>query len=504
MRLYSFKMSDSSINCRGQEIGEKDNRKMFSKNSEFVLSEDKFENIEKKKIKFLSKKKRLSKKIVFRHPQDKKCTNLIYQIIQDTADKIKLIVIPNVHMEKLNIKCNSCKKTKNFFIKKFVKFSNSNQFLDFFDKFYKNLDEKMDESSLSWLKNNHSQILTNKQDISKIQDLNINRQNVLIKTEKIYCIKCINNILNKNGGIMYMWEELQREEENIILDNNENLENNTTNKNKIHNKPSSPKNNDKNYHNKIEGNIFDLILENEEEENISVNSNNISKISNANTTKKDIVISKEATKKNKKLKFSPLNDKKNNISPINSEIKNSNSPNISDINKEQKIPDNVSHSQEQAPKISNISLNYDNNQKEPNNLNRINQDIMQKNLDIKINQLKNLLYQNFIQKLNETNIFNNYQLNIGEALNMFNNFKSSILILMNHISNLVEILDKSLTINNSMLSLMYSVSDQNLSSEIIANLNNNKNIFTQILYSYYNIQRINSQAINNINSIFGK
>lgn len=152
-------------------------------------------------------------------------------------------------------------------------------------------------------------------------------------------------------------------------------------------------------------------------------------------------------------------------------------------------------------KIINNNIGYLNNEftsKEDSVDQRLNSQIS--NLKNKINYISNLNKSQMNNNLNELPITpsssnNNYT----ENLNLL---KNSMYTLINYISNISDMLDKYVSINENTLSLMNSLMNNSVNPDNVYQLKNNNNYFSQILSCNINIQKMNIELCDLINKHF--
>ena len=89
--------------------------------------------------------------------------------------------------------------------------------------------------------------------------------------------------------------------------------------------------------------------------------------------------------------------------------------------------------------------------------------------------------------------------NYTENLNLL---KNSMYTLINYISNISDMLDKYVSINENTLSLMNSLMNNSVNPDNVYQLKNNNNYFSQILSCNINIQKMNIELCDLINKHF--
>ena len=290
-------------------------------------------------------------------------------------------------------------------------------------------------------------------------------------------------------------------------------------------------------------NIFDLILDGEEENEISdlevisdenkeiKNKNNAeNKKINENKNNKKI---KKGKSKEKKVKFKKAilninqtnkNNKNNIANKNNNEIKDKNLININiqnDINKFNE-PTLMKKNNEQNQPLFYNTLNF--NPSQNNIFYNNNQNMINNNLSGYISNNQNINKESFCDRLNNELSFLKNQLNLisntknnkiannqninseQQILNSNNNLKENLLffnnsmhIILNYMNDIGEMLDKYSCINENSLSLMDSIINGNVGADSIIKLTNNNNYFSQLLNYNYNIQKMNTELCDMIN-----
>lgn len=165
----------------------------------------------------LNKKRRISKKIIFKKSKSEKnldkFTNIINNLIFLSADKNKLIIISKIKNKSKNKTCNLCKKTKLIKEKKMIKFSSSNDFNNFFDEFFKIISLNENKQNLIKIsQTKYNQILQQENNYLNIKTMK-KGQDLSFKSNEIICLLCIHDVLLKNNGIKLLWENLVSQDE---------------------------------------------------------------------------------------------------------------------------------------------------------------------------------------------------------------------------------------------------------------------------------------------------
>jgi len=374
---------------------------------------------------YLNKKRpRISKNIVFRRKKMKKnldeFTNIIYKIIEQSNNKNKLLINIKDSNKNQNTVCDLCQNQKLNKENKIITISSFNEFKDFFETIYNNLEQEENNKKLIQIsKLKYNQIIQNKKNINQII-INLNKDISSLIIYKNFCCECIYKYLLKINGINILWGNIQNDEKkssntfknnfeiisglkdirtnskNNIKNNNENEDKNNKNDNNDGNDNDNDNENnilDNEINNMFRGkaNIFDLILgdedddndindlDNNSEENKSIKNKN-NDIKKINDNKKDKKIKKGKTKENK------ITFKK--IIPFNNQLnKNKLNNNFININNEEN---------DKNKNLLNI-----NNLKNINNINNINN----------ITQFKDSKYNNKSQEINQPLFFNIYNAN---------------------------------------------------------------------------------------------
>ena len=332
---------------------------------------------------------------------------------------------------------------------------------------------------------------------------------------------------------------------NNINENNLNEENN--NKNLLLN--------DINIFNDKKENIFDLIL-GDEDINDNDNDNDINdfennseenkSIKNKNFIDKNKINESQKEKKNKKAKIKEnkitfkkeiainknnnITDNINNITnvnnvnnamDINDKNKNINIINMNNFNNINQFND-PKYTKKNSDQLQSIffNMNYIPNQSNSyikqkiidNNIGYLNNEFLSKEdsvnqrLNFQLSNLKNKI--NYISNLNKSQTNNNLNdlpitppnnSNLTENLNLL---KNSMYMLINYISNISDMLDKHISINENTLSLMTSLINNNINPDNVYQLKNNNNYFSQILSCNINIQKMNIELCDLINKHF--
>lgn len=477
----------------------------------------------------LNKKRRISKKIIFKKSKSEKnldkFTNIINNLIFLSADKNKLIIISKIKNKSKNKTCNLCKKTKLIKEKKMIKFSSSNDFNNFFDEFFKII--SLDENKQNLIKisqTKYNQILQQENNYLNIKTMK-KGQDLSFKSNEIICLLCIHDVLLKNNGIKLLWENLvsqdeKNEKKNLeILSGLENMLINTSKNN-----PNHFSENDKKEENKMEksniveddinqffndkkANIFDLILGDEEGDHdindIENNSDEYKSIKNKNNnenqkvsdTKKDKKIKKGKSRENK-VTFKKTVENYNipSQNTINNNINQSNICTINNIN--QNINNNIEN--------NNYGINDKNiNIVNMNNINNINQFNDQKYIKKNLDQIQPLFYNlNYSPPSNQGNpLFKSNILNgnnIGYLNNAFTSNEESIYDRLNN--QLASLKNKLSLISNLNNSRMANSNTLNSDLQILVS----NNIFKENLFYFQNSMHIILNYMDNISEMLDK
>ena len=557
-----------------EKIGdEKNKKKDITKNEDKKLDFKEYENRAEEIIFLKRKKRRILKKIIFKHKKLK--TNLelfykiIYKIIEELNIKDKLLIISKTNKNNSNLLCNICKEeSKLTKEKKLLKISCLNDFKDLFNLIFNELEQEENKLNLIKIsKIKYNQILSQKKNIIQIKNNNLEKE---IKPYKKICFRCLGNYLLNTNGISLLWEKIRKDDEKSIPEPIKNFEtisgledmiiypnkNGSNNYNQNEDKGEKNKNNIKNnlgfndmnelnniFNDKKGKNIFDLILDGEEENEISdlevisdenkeiKNKNNAeNKKINENKNNKKI---KKGKSKEKKVKFKKAilninqtnkNNKNNIANKNNNEIKDKNLININiqnDINKFNE-PTLMKKNNEQNQPLFYNTLNF--NPSQNNIFYNNNQNMINNNLSGYISNNQNINKESFCDRLNNELSFLKNQLNLisntknnkiannqninseQQILNSNNNLKENLLffnnsmhIILNYMNDIGEMLDKYSCINENSLSLMDSIINGNVGADSIIKLTNNNNYFSQLLNYNYNIQKMNTELCDMIN-----
>ena len=532
--------------------------------------ENKIDSNNKDRYYLNKKKKRLSKKIIFKRTLKKDeidaFKNILLKIINETAEKNKLIIFPKAN-KKIDKNCDLCNKSKLDKENKILKFSSKNELFEFFQELFNALEQDKNREMLIKISSTkYNKIIEQKNFISQINLLDKN--DLLSKKNKNFCYFCIKNYLIKNIGIKLIIENLKSDEEKTkvekkkkfeIIDGFENMLINSS-RNNINEQNLNEENNNKNillndiniFNDKKE-NIFDLILgdedindnendindlENYSEENKSIKNNfidNKNKISEAKKEKKN----KKSKIKENKITFKKeitinknnnnINDNINNINNVNNAMdindKNNKNINIINMNNFNNINqfNDPKYTKKNSDQVQSIlfNMNYIPNHNNSyfkqkiinNNIGYLNneftskEDSVDQRLNSQISNLKNKI--NYISNLNKSQMNNNLNElpitpsssnnNYTENLNLL---KNSMYTLINYISNISDMLDKYVSINENTLSLMNSLMNNSVNPDNVYQLKNNNNYFSQILSCNINIQKMNIELCDLINKHF--
>ena len=523
----------------------------------------------KKDIYYLNKKKkRLSKKIIFkRNLKEEKIdgfTHILLKIINESAEKKKLIIFPKAN-KKMDKICDLCSKSKMDKEDKILKFSSKNELFEFFQDLFSSLEQGKNKEMLMKISSTkYNKIIEQKNYISQIKLMDKN--DLLSKINKNFCYFCIKNYLIKNLGKKLIIENLQLDEEKSkvgkkkkfeIIDGFENMlinsSKNNINENNL-NEENNNKNillNDINIFNDKKENIFDLILgdedinendindfENNSEDNKSIKNKNFNENKNKiNEVKKEKKNKKPKIKENK-ITFKKeittnksnnnINENINNINNVNNSMdindknKNINIINMNNFNNINQFND-PKYTKKNSDQVQSIffNMNYipnNNNSyiKKKNINNNIgylnneftsNEDSVHQRLNSQISNLKNKI--NYISNLNKNKMNNNLNELPITSPSSNNNFadnlnllKNSMYTLINNLGNISDMLDKYVSINENTLSLMNSLMNNSINPDNVCQLQNNNNYFFQILSCNINIQKMNIELCDLINKHF--
>jgi hypothetical protein len=494
----------------------------------------------------LNKKRRVTKKIIFKKKKTEKNFDkfeaIINKLIFISAEKNKLIMTSKLKKQFKNKTCDACGRKKLIKKKKMINFLTLNDFINFFDELYNTIEKEENKELLKKISQiKYNQILEQQKTYlnmklkNKTLDLSFER--------RIICFFCIRQSLIKSNGINLLWEKLMPEIdkkekkktdafpgfESILITNNKTngnifsesqikADNNDTDKNNTLDEDINLILNDRN------ANIFDLILGDEEGEgdgevndidNISDENKSIKNKINNNLNSGDFKKINETKKDKNKLKKGKINVKENKIL-FKKTIENDNKSNqISNINKLNNL-NNIN--------INNSCLNN------LNNINNNNYNVNDKNKNINIINMNNI---NNINQFNEPNFINKnnepiqplfYDINSTPSLpNQANSFYKSNLINNNSgISNigylnngfvpneesLYDRLNNQLGNLKNKLSLMSNLNNSRIANNI--NSNNDSQIFImnnslrEYLSHFQNSMHIISNYMNNISDMLDK
>ena len=521
-----------------QENKENPNKSnIFVKNESKKLdSKEPFKNINEVNL-LKKKKRRISKKILFKHKIEElnidEFCNIIYNIINEAAETFKLIFNPQTNKKNSKLNCNLCKQTKLNKENKNIRINSFTEFKDFFNYIFnriENEDNKQKLSNISLIK--YNQIIENKKDMPNI-NIKMNEPEKELLNKK-YCFSCIYDSLIKNNGIILLSENILPEEnsplsnkkqleiisglEDMLINANRNNdirnfsesktneENNNSNK-ADKNSSNSSNNNENFFFDDKKVNIFDLILGDEDDD-----TNNINDLENNSEENKSIknIINIETKKinDNKKDKKSKIKTKENKITFMKTEIFNNNELNKTDL----KNNSNNKNTFEINDKNKNINIINMNN---INNINQFNdQKYIKKNNDqfqpllfnMNFNTNNNFLSQNKINNnglgyLNNNNFINGNEELIFDRLNTQLSFLKNNISLMSNLNN-TRINNSPLITNNNDLPILIS------KSNLKENLFYFKNSMNTILNYMNNISEmlekyscINEHSLNLIDSM---
>jgi len=493
-------------------------------------------------------------------------THILLKIINETAEKNKLAIFPkaNKKIDKNCDLCNKSKLDKENKILKFSSKNELYEF--FQELFNALEQDKNKEMLIKISSTNYNKIIEQKNFISqfKLSDKNdllskINK-NFCYFCIKNYLLKNIGiKLIIENLKSDEEKNKVGKKKKFEIIDGFENmLINSSRNNLNEHNlnEENNNKNislNDINIFNDKKENIFDLILgdedindndndindlENYSEENKSIkNKNFIDNKNKINEAKKDKKNKKSKIKENKITfkKEITINKSNNNINDnintinnvnntmdINDKNKNINIINMNNFNNINQFND-PKYTKKNSDQVQSIlfNMNYIPNHNNSyikqkiinNNIGYLNneftskEDSVDQRLNSQISNLKNKI--NYISNLNKSQMNNNLNdllinnhsnnNNFKENLNLL---KNSMYTLINYISNISDMLDKNVSINENILSLMNSLINNNVNLDNVHQLKNNNNYFSQILSCNINIQKMNIELCDLINKHF--
>ena len=475
---------------------------------------------------FLYKKRRISKKIVFKRKKTEikdNFTNALNKLIYISADKNKLIITSKINKNFKNKKCDLCKTTKLNKEKKMLIFKNSNNFISFYDELYNNIEQDENKNYLikcSQIK--YNQIVEQHQIYLQLKKMNEGKE-IIFKSNQIICFLCIYEFLMKNNGINLLWDDLLLDDnkrkklemisslENMLINTSKNID---TNINEVQIKEEDNKT-DKNisleddinfYFNDKKANIFDLILgdeegdqgdlndiENDSDEKSSKNKKNNNDNQRINESKKDKKITKGKSKENK-ITFKKIIGGYNPPNPnsINS-INNSNT---------KKFNNNIN----QNINFKNTNNNFDLNNKNKNiniinmnNINNINQyndsNYAQKNTE----QIQPLFYNNYF---NSTSCQNNpIYINNNNLGYLNNNYPENAESIYNRLTNQLENLKNKLNLITNLNNSRIAKND-NINNDIQFFIS--KNIIKDNLFFFQNSMHLILNYMNNISDMLNK
>ena len=569
---YKFSLAKNSVEHKlasnNQPVVDSNINNLNNVNIVFKNGENKIDSNNKDIYYLNKKKKRLSKKIIFKRnlkeEEIDEFTHILLKIINDSAEKKKLIIFPKAN-KKMDKNCDLCNKLKMDKENKILKFSSKNELFEFFQDLFSSLEQVKNKEMLMKISSTkYNKIIEQKSYISQIKLMDKN--DLLSKINKNCCYFCIKNYLIKNLGIKLIIENLQSDEEKSkvikkkkfeIIDGFENMlinsSKNNINQNNL-NEENNNKNillNDINIFNDKKENIFDLILgdedinendindfENNSEDNKSIrNKNFIDNKNKINEVKKEKKNKKPKIKENK-ITFQKdittnksnnnINENINNINNVNNSMdindknKNINIINMNNFNNINQFND-PKYTKKNSDQVQSIffNMNYipnsnnsyikqkiiNNNIGYLNNEFASNEDSVHQRLNSQISNLKNKI--NYISNLNKSQMNNNLNElpitppgsnnNFSDTLNLLNN---SMYTLINYLSNISDMLDKSVSINENTLSLINSLINNSVNPDNVCQLKSNNNYFSQILSCNINIQKMNIELCDLINKHF--
>ena len=541
-----------------------ENETNFNKINRLSKNEDK--KLDLKDIKksnnhqyFLNKKrKRISKKILFRHRNLEINLNelsiIIHTLIEKVGEKYKLLINSQSNKQYSKNICNYCHRADLVKENKTINFSSPNDFKGFYDSIFNIITN--DEYKQKIIKISHSKynkILENQKEINNIQMNNIED----VFQNKSYCFICIYNSLINNKGLILLWnnfipkkEKLENKTKvgDILISSNVNTENifsdkinfvnNILNKENINNELNIEENINSN---EKKPNIFDLILGDENDDN---NLNDLENLSEDNKSiKNKNNENKKMDKKNKKYKIEKKKENKilftrtkiddnndiNNINKTNFEVSDkkkniniinmNNINNINQFNSQKFIKKNSEQTQSLLFNVNHNPISYN-----PSDQNIINNNAIIGCLNgFNNNSLINSNAESIYNKLNEQLLFLKNKLSLESNLNdtridnlnkicneipiLISNvdlrdnllyFKNSMQNIFTYMDNISSMLEKYTSINEQTLSLIGSMINGNLSVDDITKLKNNNNLFCDILNYNYNIKRMNTDLCDKI------
>ena len=458
-----------------------ENETNFNKINIFTKNEDKKLDLKDTKkgtneAYFLNKKKRrIAKKIFFKHRNVEininELFNIIHTIMEEVGEKFKLLINSQGNKKFSKNICKFCHRVNLTKENKMISFSSPNDFKDFYDNIFNiitNDEYKQKIAKISQEKYNI--ILENQKEINNIKINNIenNYQN------KNYCFICIYNSLIKNRGITLLWEnfcpinkkmENKTKVEDILINSNINTENifneknnainNIINNENINKELNINDNFDFNNPNEKRPNIFDLILGDENDDN---NLNDLENLSDDNKSIKNKNNDKKLDKKNKKNKIEKK--KENKILFTKTRVNDNNE--LGKINFNSNINNFNKANFEVNDKKKNINIIN------MNNINNINQFNAQKFLKKNDDQTPPLLF-NVNHNPNSSNSSSQNILTNNNAIGYLNSINNNAFLNTNDDA-MYNKLNDQLTFLKNKLSL-----ESNLNDTRIDNLNNMNN-----------------------------
>ena len=416
------------------------------------------------------KRRRISKKILFKHRNLEinlnELSNIIHTIIEQVGEKFKLLINSEENKKCLKNICNYCHRSNLNKVNKMINISSPNVFKEFYGNIFNNITNEEYKQKITKISQaKYNIILQNQKKINNIKINNIEE----IFQNKNYCFICIYNSLVKNQGINFLWEnfypmkkkiENKTEVEDILVNSNINNENmfneknnflnNVMNKDNINNELYNGENINSN--DKTKPNIFDLILGDENDDN---NLNDLENLSEDNNSiKNNYNDNKKYDKKNKKYKIEKK--KENKILFTKTKIKDNNELNKIHFN-------NINKSNfELSDKKKNINIIN------MNNISNINQFNSQKFIKKNGEQTQTLLF-NVNHNPNSNNSSKNNIINNNTAIGYLNSINNNM-ILNNNYDSMYNKLNEQLIFLKNKLSL-----ESNLNDTRIENMNNMNN-----------------------------
>ena len=499
----------------------------------------------KEESSLLNTKRRITKKIKFKRNKTKKnidiFVNLINKVMYISAEKNKLLITSQKKENLKKIICNLCKKREIQNTKSMLKFITLNSFINFFDEVYKNLfNEEYNKLLINNFKKKYNQIVEEQKNYLFWKSTN---KNIFSKTYGNVCFLCLKDSLIMKNGINKLYDKLFTEEEkkekqnlevlcgfeNILINTCKN-NGNTFNENQIkeENKESEKNNSlaeDLNMilNDKTGGNIFDLILGDEEgdindlENNSDENKTKNNNINNGNECQKDLKKDKLKIKgksKDNKITFTKIVEF-NNPPIIDSNIDKMNNLNNSNfVNNNNNNINNSNNSLGVNSKNKNINIINMNN---INNINQFNEsNYIKKNTE----QIPSMFYNmNYIPSsqfnqnpsLYRTDIINNMNNSSTINNNNINNMSNTGFLNNSFVTNEELIYER---LNNQLMSLKNKlVLMSNLNSSRISNNTNlvndlkifiSNNYFKENLFYFQNSMHLILNYMNDISDILDK